>query len=302
MRPLGRDPREVRQAVGDGAREVQLLGQIVNHYQAPGRPGVRLRRPARAVNEIPGVERIRFASPHPRHVTPRMIAAVRDLPEGLQAPAPAGAVGLDARPGVDAPAPHARAVPRAGRRLREAMPDIALSTDMIVGFPGRPTPDFEETLSLTEPVRYHSMFSFKYSRAAEHAGAEADARRRAGGGEDAADRRAAGAAARDPARGDARASVGRRSGAGGLAQPPARVGAVGAHERQHRREFPGRPEWIGRFLPVRITAGPNSLRGEAVAAGAVWVDTGSGGHQAPNSQFTDRRRTSAMQIEMTSRG
>ena len=75
------------------------------------------------------------------------------------------------------------------------MPDIALSTDMIVGFPGETDADFEETLSLTAAVGYHSMFSFKYSPRPNTLADEAAAGRCAGGGEDAADRRAAGAAA-----------------------------------------------------------------------------------------------------------
>ena len=94
-------------------------------------------------------------------------------------------------------------------RLREAMPDIALSTDMIVGFPGETGEDFEETLSLTAAVRYHSMFSFKYSPRPNTLALKRHAGRRGGGGEDAADRRAAGAAAGDPGRAVTR----RRSGA-----------------------------------------------------------------------------------------
>ena len=81
-----------------GAKEIQLLGQIVNHYQAPDDPSCDFAALLDALNEIDGLERIRFASPHPRHVTPRMIEAMRDAAEGLPAPAPAGAVRLDARP------------------------------------------------------------------------------------------------------------------------------------------------------------------------------------------------------------
>ena len=62
------------------------------------------------------------------------------------------------------------------RKIREAIPNIQLSTDMIVGFPGETREDFEETLSLTESVRYHSMFSFRVLGAAEHASLQAHAR------------------------------------------------------------------------------------------------------------------------------
>ena len=178
------------------------------------------------LNDVDGLERIRFASPHPRHVTPRMIAAMRDLPEGLPAPAPAGAVRLDARPRRDAAAAHARGLPRPRRpRSATAMPDIALSTDMIVGFPGETDADFEETLSLTAAVRYHSMFSFKYSPRPNTLALEAAAGRRAGGREDAADRGAAGAAAGDSGRSCTSGGRARRIGAGRLR---AAAGATGS--------------------------------------------------------------------------
>ena len=72
---------EVRQAADTGAKEVQLLGQIVNHYQAPDDPSCDFADLLAAVNEVPGVERIRFASPHPRHTGTRLLEAVRDLPK-----------------------------------------------------------------------------------------------------------------------------------------------------------------------------------------------------------------------------
>ena len=70
---------DVRDAVASGRKEIQLLGQIVNHYQAPDDPGCDFAQLLADVNDIPGVERIRFASPHPRHTGARLIEAVRDL-------------------------------------------------------------------------------------------------------------------------------------------------------------------------------------------------------------------------------
>jgi tRNA-2-methylthio-N6-dimethylallyladenosine synthase len=154
---------EVREAAASGHPEVQLLGQIVNHYQAPDDPGCDFAGLLEAVHEVPGVRRIRFASPHPRHVTPRLIAVMRDLPgicRHLHLPVQSGSTRV------------LRAMRRRYSReayldlvdrLRDAIPDLALSTDMIVGFPGETAADFEETLSLVERVRYGSMFSFKYS-------------------------------------------------------------------------------------------------------------------------------------------
>jgi tRNA-2-methylthio-N6-dimethylallyladenosine synthase len=154
---------DVRDAVDSGRREIQLLGQIVNHYEAPDDPACDFAELLAAVNDIAGVERIRFASPHPRHTGRRLIEAVRDLPKlckHLHLPVQSGSSRV------------LKAMRRRYTResylelvneIRETIPAVALSTDMIVGFPGEDADDFEQTLSLTETVRYHSMFSFKYS-------------------------------------------------------------------------------------------------------------------------------------------
>ena len=163
MRPVADILADARHAVATGAREVQLLGQIVNHYQAPDDPSCDFAALLERLNGIDGLRRIRFASPHPRHVTPRMIAAMRDLPavcRHLHLPVQSGSTRvLAAMRRRHTREQYLELV----ARLREAMPDIALSTDMIVGFPGETESDFAETLSLTAAVRYHSMFSFKYS-------------------------------------------------------------------------------------------------------------------------------------------
>ncbi|MEZ5290116.1 MAG: tRNA (N6-isopentenyl adenosine(37)-C2)-methylthiotransferase MiaB [Vicinamibacterales bacterium] len=155
--------REVEALAAAGRKEVQLLGQIVNHYQAPDDPGCDFAGLLAAVHEVPGIARIRFASPHPRHCSDRMIAAMRDLPKVCRH------LHLPVQSGSDAVLKAMRR--RHTRqeyldlvdRLRAAMPDIQLSTDMIVGFPGETDSDFAETLDLVRTVRFHSMFSFKYS-------------------------------------------------------------------------------------------------------------------------------------------
>src|SRR5215212_7935735 len=163
MRPAADILAEARHAVATGAREIQLLGQIVNHYQAPDDPHCDFAGLLERLNGIEGLSRIRFASPHPRHVTPRMIAAMRDLPavcRHLHLPVQSGSTRVLAAMRRRHTREHYLELIA---QLREAMPDIALSTDMIVGFPGETDADFLETLSLTETVRYHSMYSFKYS-------------------------------------------------------------------------------------------------------------------------------------------
>ena len=154
---------EVREATAHGHSEIHLLGQIVNHYQAPDLSNCDFSGLLELVHDVPGVKRIRFASPHPRHVTQRLITAIRDLPKvckHLHLPVQSGS---------------SKVLTEMRRRysresyleliseIRQAIPNIALSTDMIVGFPGETDGDFAETLSLTKIVGYHSMFSFKYS-------------------------------------------------------------------------------------------------------------------------------------------
>ncbi len=154
---------DVTEAVDSGRCEIQLLGQIVNHYRAPDDPTCDFAELLAAVNDVPGVERIRFASPHPRHTGLRLIQAVRDLPKvckHLHLPVQSGSSRvLHAMRRRYSRESYLELV----AQIREAIPGIALSTDMIIGFPGETAGDFEDTLSLTESVQYHSMFSFKYS-------------------------------------------------------------------------------------------------------------------------------------------
>jgi tRNA-2-methylthio-N6-dimethylallyladenosine synthase len=259
---------EARVSIEGGAREVQLLGQIVNHYQAPDDASCDFAGLLERLSAIDGLERIRFASPHPRHVTPRLIAAMRDLPKvcrHLHLPVQSGSTRV------------LRAMRRRHTReeyfalvdrVRDALPDIALSTDMIVGFPGETTEDFEETLSLVRTVRYHSMFSFKYSprpntlalkRLADDVSDEEKTRR---------------IVALQSLQKEIQGEV--------FAGMIGRVEPVLIDSRSRRRpwELSGRtsgntvvnlagdPAWIGRIMPVRITdANPNSVRGKI----ADWI-------------------------------
>jgi tRNA-2-methylthio-N6-dimethylallyladenosine synthase len=163
MRPKADILAEARDAAARGRKELQLLGQIVNHYKAPDDPACDFTGLLEAIHEIDGIERIRFASPHPRHFSHRFLDAMRRLPKicrHLHLPVQSGS---------------SRVLQAMRRRysresylelvhtIRELLPDVALSTDMIVGFPGETEADFEETLSLTRETQFHSIFSFKYS-------------------------------------------------------------------------------------------------------------------------------------------
>ncbi len=145
------------------------------------------------------------------------------------------------------------------------MPGIALSTDMIVGFPGETAADFDETLSLTARVRFHSMFSFKYS---ERPNTLASKRYADDVPEAEKTRRivALQALQRESSWSCTTALVGtHRGGPGRRRQPAARHGAVGPHDRQHGGELPRRaPHASARWCRSSFVAqGPNSLWGEA---------------------------------------
>ena len=274
MRPRRDIMDEVIRAAGEGHREIQLLGQIVNHYQAPDDPSCDFAALLEAVHEVPGVERIRFASPHPRHVPVRLIEAVRDLPKvckHFHLPVQSGSTRVLA------------AMRRRYTResylelvatLRDMVPGITLTTDMIVGFPGETDADFEETMSLTRTVRYESIYLVQVFAAAQHAGAEAASRRRERRGEDATDRRAAGACS-----GRFRSQL-----------HEAEVGSIVevlVDSVSRRRDWelsgrtpgntvvniPGPREWLGRTVRVKIMrAGAYSLAGAALALDTACVE------------------------------
>jgi tRNA-2-methylthio-N6-dimethylallyladenosine synthase len=267
MRPASAIVAEARQAVGEGALEIQLLGQIVNHYQAPDDPSCDFAALLERLNEIDGLERIRFASPHPRHVTPRMMSAMRDLPKvcrHLHLPVQSGSTRVLAAMRRR----HTRdEYLDLVARLRQTMPDLALSTDVIVGFPGETAADFDDTLSLASAVRYHSMFSFKYS---PRPNTLAVKRMPDDVTEDEKTRRiVALQALQKEIQGELyRQAIGREE-------------LVLVESRSRRRDwelsgrtsgntvvnFAGDPDWIGRMIMVRVTdANPNSLRAEAVRA------------------------------------
>jgi tRNA-2-methylthio-N6-dimethylallyladenosine synthase len=254
---------DVREAADSGRREVQLLGQIVNHYQAPDDPSCDFPALLEAVHQISGIERIRFASPHPRHTSDRLIRAVRDLPKvckHLHLPVQSGStrvLGLMRRR-------HTReAYLDLVARIRTTIPKVQLSTDMIVGFPGETEADFEETLSLTASVRYHSMFSFKYS---ERPNTLASKRMPDDVAETEKTRRIM---ALQALQRSIQSDLFQRS----IGQTEQVL--VDATSRRREWEltgrtsgntvvnFPGPPEWLGRFMQVVIRrAGPNSVWGE----------------------------------------
>jgi tRNA-2-methylthio-N6-dimethylallyladenosine synthase len=164
-RPAAEVAAEARQLVASGAREITLLGQNVNAYHGEGADGreCRLGDLVRNLAEIPGLDRIRYTTSHPGDVDDGLVAAHRDVPQlmpFLHLPAQSGSdavlAAMNRRHSVD---DYRRTV----ERLRAARPDLALSTDLIVGFPGESDTDFRATLRFVAEIGFAQAFSFKYS-------------------------------------------------------------------------------------------------------------------------------------------
>ena len=163
--PMEQVVAEVRDRVREGAREITLLGQTVNSYHRDGNrgKGTDFADLLEAVGSVEGVERVRFMSPHPHYMTDRVIQAMAEVPqvcEGLHLPVQSGSTAMLKKMQRNYTRESYLALTR---KLRSAMPEITISTDVIVGFPGESEADFRETLSLIEEVGFDFGFVFKYS-------------------------------------------------------------------------------------------------------------------------------------------
>ena len=155
--------REVRQLADLGYSEVQLLGQTVNSYADPTPKRVCFSELLLAVADVPGIRRVRFTTSHPSDFDKDIVAAIESQPkicDHVHLPVQSGSTKV------------LRAMQRTYSReeylekiamMRGASRPIAITTDIIVGFPGETESDFEQTLSLLDEVRYDNLFSFKYS-------------------------------------------------------------------------------------------------------------------------------------------
>jgi tRNA-2-methylthio-N6-dimethylallyladenosine synthase len=157
---------EVAQLAAQGVREVTLLGQNVNAYRGPYGEGdiADLGLLIRAVAEIEGIERIRFTTSHPLEFSDSLIEAYRDVPKlanFLHLPVQSGS---DRILSAMKRGYTALEFKQKIRKLRAVRPDISISSDFIVGFPGETDADFEKTMKLIEDVGFDQSFSFIYSR------------------------------------------------------------------------------------------------------------------------------------------
>ncbi|MGI6177958.1 MAG: tRNA (N6-isopentenyl adenosine(37)-C2)-methylthiotransferase MiaB [Eubacterium sp.] len=157
---------EIKMLAEDGVKEVMLLGQNVNSYKGLSETGETSDFPdlIRRINEIDGIERIRFMTSHPKDLSDRLVDAFTEcdkLCRNIHLPVQCGSDRILKRMN--------RHYTREGylsliEKLRARVPEITISTDIIVGFPGETEEDFEDTLSLVREVRYDSAFTFLYSK------------------------------------------------------------------------------------------------------------------------------------------
>ena len=167
-RERSREPEEIlseiRRLVSDGVVEIMLLGQNVNSYGKTLEYPMSFAELLRKVNDIDGLQRIRFMTSHPKDLSDELIEAMAECKKvchHLHLPLQSGS---------------SRILKQMNRRytkeqyldlvdrIRQAVPDISLTTDIIVGFPGETEEDFEETLDVVRKVRFDSAFTFQYSR------------------------------------------------------------------------------------------------------------------------------------------
>jgi tRNA-2-methylthio-N6-dimethylallyladenosine synthase len=164
-RPASEILDEARRLAGFGVREITLLGQNVNAYSGQGLGGQSwsLARLLEALAEIPGLARLRYTTSHPSDMSEELIAAHRDIPQlmpYLHLPFQAGADRILAKMNRKHTAVEYLQIID---KIRHARPDMALSTDIIVGFPGETDVEFEATLDVVKSVNFAQAYSFKYS-------------------------------------------------------------------------------------------------------------------------------------------
>jgi tRNA-2-methylthio-N6-dimethylallyladenosine synthase len=270
-RPLADVLGEVERLVAQGVREITLLGQNVNAWQGAMEDGENadLALLIELLAEMPQVERIRFTTSHPCEMSTRLIDAFARIPKlvsHLHLPVQSGSDRVLAAMKRGYTVLEYKSVVR---RLRAARPDLSLTTDFIVGFPGETDADFEKTMALIDALGFDASFSFVFSPRPGTPAAEMD----------------------DPTPPEVKlarlARLQKRIDELAQAVSQAMVGSVqrvlvegmskknadelcGRTDNNRVVNFPGHPRLVGRFVPVAVTAAlPHSLRGEVVTREAV---------------------------------
>ena len=267
-RPSSTILEEARRLAGEGFTEIQLLGQTVNSYRDPAPARLSFAELLTRVAEVPGVRRVRFTTSHPRDFTADIVEAIDRysvLCDQIHLPVQSGSNAVLKR--------MARTYTREEYLekidcIRSARRAISISTDIIVGFCGETSRDFDETLSLLAAVGYDQVFSFKYSPRPNTA---------AGRFEDSVPEEEKGrrlallqASQREIQSQRNQACLGQEYEVLVEGFQPRLGQAVGRTTGNRIVNFPGEPAWVGRYLKVRVTAsGPNSLVGELAAERAA---------------------------------
>ncbi|MFA9439080.1 tRNA (N6-isopentenyl adenosine(37)-C2)-methylthiotransferase MiaB [Uliginosibacterium sp. sgz301328] len=269
-RPLDDILTEIAGLTAQGVKEVTLLGQNVNAWRAPLSKGSDeigdFAFLLECVHDLPGIERIRYTTSHPREMTPRVFEAYARLPKlvsQLHLPVQSGSDRVLAAMKRGYTTLEFKAVVR---KLRAARPDLSLSSDFIVGFPGETEADFEATMKLIDEVGFDNAFSFVYSPRPGTPAADLE--------DDTPQELKLARLARLQKRIEEQTQDVSRSMVGTVQRI-----LVEGHSRKDESEFagrtdnnrvvnfPGNARQIGHFINVRITeALPHSLRGEVVIA------------------------------------
>jgi len=163
-RPAGDIIGEIQDLARRGYKEVTLLGQNVNSYGKGSGDDIDFPSLLGMVNEVPNMERVRFVTSHPRDLSSGLISALQKLPkvcEALHLPVQSGSDSILAA--MNRKYTRSDYIDRV-KRLRDAVPEITLTSDIIVGFPGETERDFDSTMQLLKEVQYDGIFSFKYSK------------------------------------------------------------------------------------------------------------------------------------------
>jgi len=261
-RPSGEILTEIEELVGQGIREVTLIGQNVNSYGTHTADEISFADLLAQVDRITGLERIRFTTSHPKDLSPELIACfgrLDKLCKHLHLPVQSGSSRI------------LKAMNRRYTRahyldlvthLRAASPDIRLTTDIIIGFPGETEADFQETMSLLEQVGYAEIYSFIFSPRQGTAAAELDDHTPAAVKQERFDRMLA--LQNDLSRSVWQQDVNRIYPV--LVEGESRQGAgqmFGRTTWNRIVNFPGTPELVGRIIKVKITKSyRNSQLGE----------------------------------------
>ncbi len=265
-RPLDDVLAECRSLAERGVKEINLLGQNVNAYRGEMEDGepADLALLLHLVAVIPGIERLRFTTSHPNEFTPRLIAAYAEIPKlasYLHLPVQAGSDRVLAAMKRGYTVLEYRSLIR---KIRAARPDISISSDFIVGFPGETEADFEATLKLAQEIGFDASFSFVFSprpgtpaaEMADDTPPEIKLARLA--------RLQASIESQAQAIGQAMVGTTQRILVEGVAKKDGNE-LSGCTANNRVVNFPGQPRLIGQFIDVRITSAlPHSLRGEVV--------------------------------------